>query len=139
MSPSPCEVGSLHQSWHIFRLFSSPREMRSTKVTAYTKVNTNRVPCQQVDSSWGSVAPVHELLTVMPWLLQISHCTREVSFVSLQGDQPINCASHILLCFRIVLKKGFKECEPYKNEIDGAQRYTKLCSMDPLHHVIVLS
>ena len=70
------------------------------------KTRVERLPGQQVDSSWGPVTPVHELLAVMTRVLQISHCTREVSLVCLQGDQPIHCAPHILFCLRVVLEQG---------------------------------
>ena len=65
------------------------------------------------------MAPVHELLTVMARVLQISHCTREVSLVSLQGDQPIHCTSHILLCLRVVLEQGCAGYGLYDIGIDG--------------------
>ena len=84
----------------------------------HTKLN-KRAPGQQVDGSWGAVAPMHQLLTVMARVLQISHCTREVSLVSLQGDQPIHCTSHILLCLRVVLEQGCTGCGLYDIGTDG--------------------
>ena len=79
---------------------------RSQFTNRFREDLTTGVPGQQVNSSWGPVAPVHKLLTIMTRVLEVSHCARKVSLVGLQGDQPIHGSPHILLRLRVVLQQG---------------------------------
>ena len=132
--PSPCEVSGFDQSWHVLCLFSSPCEVRSAKKSVFRRFE-DRVPGQQVNSSWSPVAPVHKLLTIMTRVLEVSHCARKVSLVGLQGDQPIHGSPHILLCLRVVLQQGCTGHGPIDSGIDIALRDAKLCLIDPLHTI----
>ena len=77
----------------------------STIKTHKTSTSSPCTPGEQVDGAGGAVAPVDELVAVVPRVLEVAHGAGEVPLVGLQRHQPVNRATHFLLSLRVVLEQ----------------------------------